>query len=80
MRDFGDRMKLYEAVESDRRFMPLLPVCARLDGKRFSKFTEGLARPYDKRMADLMCKTAAYLVEETNANIGYTQFDEISLV
>jgi len=60
MGNFGDRMKQYEVVESDRRFMPLLPVCARLDGKGFSQFTQDLKRPYDTRMVDLMCKTTAY--------------------
>jgi tRNA(His) guanylyltransferase len=73
-------MKMYETVESDRRFMPLLPVCARLDGKGFSRFTQDLKRPYDTHMVDLMCNTTAYLVEETDAHIGYTQSDEISLV
>ena len=37
---FGDRMKGYEAVEAKRRFMPLLPIYARIDGKSFSKFTK----------------------------------------
>jgi len=78
--DFGDRMKLYENVESARRFMPLLPVCVRLDGRSFSKFTKGMKRPYDEKMSELMINTTKYMVEETNANIGYTQSDEISLV
>jgi len=80
MDNLGDRMKTYENVEAGRRFLPLLPICARIDGKCFSKFTKGLERPYDKRLTDLMCQTTAYLVEETQANIGYTQSDEISLV
>lgn len=75
----GDRMKMYEGVESDRRFLPMLPVIARLDGKGFSKFTKGFERPYDKRMSDAMIKTTRYLVEETNANCGYCQSDEITL-
>ena len=77
--NFGDRMKLYEKLES-KRFMPLLPVCVRLDGKCFGKFTRGLARPYDVRLSVLMQETTKYLVEETNACMGYTQSDEITLV
>jgi len=77
---FGDRMKEYEGIESDRRFLPLLPICARLDGKCFSKFTKGMKRPYDEDMIHLMKATTKFLVEQTNSNIGYTQSDEISLV
>jgi len=76
----GDRMKLYESREHDRRVMQLLPVCVRLDGKRFSKWTEGLARPFDKRLSEVMVETTRRLVVETSACIGYTQSDEISLV
>lgn len=76
----GDRMKLYEQAEAGRKLMPLVPVCARLDGKGFSKFTKGLNRPFDTGMVDAMTLTTAYLVEETNARIGYTQSDEISLI
>lgn len=80
MDNLGDRMKTYEQMEAGRRFLPLLPICARLDGKSFHRFTHGLARPYDQRLTELMCQTTSYLVEETQANIGYTQSDEISLV
>jgi tRNA(His) guanylyltransferase len=78
--EFGDRMKQYEMVEAGRRFMPLLPIIARLDGRSFSKFTRGLLRPYDERMSNLMVATTKHLVENTGALIGYTQSDEISLV
>ncbi|MBU1221590.1 tRNA(His) guanylyltransferase Thg1 family protein [Myxococcota bacterium] len=80
MEQFGDRMKLYEQHEAGRRLLPLLPVCARIDGKGFSKFTKGLKRPYDERLSELMRLTTGYLVKETQACIGYTQSDEISLI
>jgi tRNA(His) 5'-end guanylyltransferase len=80
MGDLDNRMKRYEQMESGKRFLPLLPVCARLDGKNFSRFTKGLERPYDKRISDLMISTAVYLVAETNARIGFCQSDEITLV
>ena len=60
--------------------MPLLPIMIRLDGNSFHTFTKGLPRPYDKRLSDLMVSTASYLVDLTNAKLGYTQSDEISLI
>ena len=73
-------MKEYEYQEAGRRFLPLLPICARIDGKCFSRFTQGLSRPYDQRLSSLMCETTTYLVKETQACIGYTQSDEINLI
>lgn len=80
MGNFGNRMKEYEKMETTRRFLPLFPICARIDGRCFSRFTKGLERPYDKRFIELMCQTTTYLVQETQANMGYTQSDEINLV
>jgi tRNA(His) 5'-end guanylyltransferase len=76
----GNRMKGYENTTCGTKMLPLIPVIARLDGKGFSKFTKGLKRPYDERLSRLMIETTKYLVKETNANCGYTQSDEISLV
>ena len=76
----GDRMKAFENIESDRRAVIGQPLCARLDGRSFHTFTEGLDRPYDNRLTDLMIATTKYLVEETQAVLGYTQSDEISLM
>jgi len=76
---FGDRMKAYEK-NTAQRFLPLIPVCARLDGKGFSRFTKGLKRPYDTNMSKVMHLVTQCLVEETGALMGYTQSDEISLV
>ena len=76
----GDRMKAFENVESDRRAVIGQPLCARLDGRSFHTFTENLGRPYDNRLTDLMVATTKYLVEETQAVLGYTQSDEISLM
>lgn len=78
--DFGDRMKGYEAVETDRRLDTSLPVYARIDGRGFSKFTKGMNRPYDERMSLCMIGATKHLVEQTHAKIGYTQSDEISLL
>lgn len=76
----GDRQKMLEGREASRRLMPFLPALVRLDGRKFHKFTRGLARPYDERLSRVMIETAKYLVDETHAAIGYTQSDEISLL
>lgn len=75
----GDRMKAYERQETSQRFIPLLPIYARIDGRGFSRFTKGFDRPYDQRFRAAMLDTVSWLVEQTNARIGYTQSDEISL-
>lgn len=75
----GDRMKGYERESAAVRLMPLLPVMARIDGRAFHSFTRGMDRPYDARFSAAMEETALYLCKETNACLGYTQSDEITL-
>ena len=75
----GDRMKEYERRETADRFLPLIPVYARIDGRGFSRFTKGFDRPYDLRFREMMRETTRFLVRHTHAKIGYTQSDEISL-
>lgn len=76
----GDKHKAFELREVGRCLMPGLPVVVRLDGRAFHTFTKGLARPYDERLSRAMVETAKFLVEQTNASMGYTQSDEITLV
>ncbi len=76
----GDRMKVFEATESERRFMPGLPIVVRLDGRSFHTFTRGMSRPYYEPMSNAMIETARHLVDVTQANFAYTQSDEITLV
>lgn len=78
--DLGDRMKMYEAAETGRAFMPHLPIVARIDGRCFSSFTRGMDRPFDAKMHASMVATTLELVEETSALAGYTQSDEITLL
>lgn len=78
--DLGDRMKEYEFHETGRRFLSMLPVYARIDGRGFSKFTRGMDKPFDALMSAAMIETTKYLVQHTGALVGYTQSDEISLV
>lgn len=76
----GDRMKTYERQETSHKFMTNTWLYIRIDGRGFSKFTKGLKRPYDERLSNLMIETLKYLVKETNATVGYTQSDELSLL
>ena len=76
----GDRIKVYEKMETSDKFMPLLPIYARIDGRSFSNFTKNMTKPYDRVMSQIMMEVTKYLVQETGACIGYTQSDEISLV
>lgn len=78
--ELGNRMKEYEGREAGRKFMPLLPIIARIDGRGFSKFTKPFDKPFDTRLASAMRSTTAALVDKTHATIGYTQSDEITLI
>jgi len=75
----GDRMKLYEGVESGRRLMQLLPALARIDGRAFHGFTHGMERPFDATFSACVLDTTVALVRDTGACMGYTQSDEITL-
>ena len=76
----GDRMKEYESHETARKFLPGLPIYARIDGRGFSKFTRDMERPFDPCMSRCMIETTKTLVRETHATVGFVQSDEISLV
>lgn len=75
----GDRLKEQEQIEAGRKADATKPLMCRLDGKSFHTFTNGLKRPYDERLSQLMIDTTKFLIEKTNARIGYTQSDEITL-
>lgn len=77
--DLGNRMKSYEAQVTGQRLISRLPMLVRLDGKKFSRFTKGMKKPYDKKMSQLMLKVTTALVEKFDALMGYTQSDEITL-
>jgi tRNA(His) 5'-end guanylyltransferase len=78
--DLSDRMKLYENIGAGQRLLPHIPVCIRLDGKAFHQWTRGLRHPYDERLHTLFDETAKFLVDASDAVIGYTQSDEITLI
>ena len=75
----GDRIKSYEELSTSRQLMPNCPVYARIDGRAFHTFCRGLEKPFSRGFIEVMKETCKFLVEETNACIGYVQSDEISL-
>lgn len=78
--NLGDWCKFLEKNFSPEIMIPTLPVIIRLDGNNFHNWTKGLKRPFDTRLTDLMTETTKFLVQETNAVVGYTQSDEITLI
>jgi tRNA(His) guanylyltransferase len=76
----GDRIKQYEAVFTGPRIDPTKPFVIRLDGHSFSRFTRGLKQPYDYNFHQAMVNTTKALMEEYDAQTGYTHSDEISLL
>lgn len=78
--NLGDRMKEYERRETERAFLPMLPVYARIDGRCFSAFTRGMERPFDADMHAAMIAATKAVIEQTHPRIGYTQSDEMSFV
>lgn len=78
--NLGDRIKGYEIEEMGETFRHDVPLIIRLDGRSFSNYTRHFDRPFDDAMSDAMCETTEMLVKESNALIGYTQSDEITLI
>ena len=73
-------MKEYEARETQRTLLPMLPVGVRIDGRAFHTFTKHFKKPFDQSLSEMFRYTTKALVKETGAVIGFTQSDEISLV
>lgn len=75
----GNRMKDYEG--RSRYFLPKRSyTLIRCDGKSFHNYTKGCDRPFDFGLISDMQQTTKYLCEQMNAEIGYCQSDEISIV
>ena len=76
----SDWCKFLEKHFSPEIMIPTLPVIIRFDGVGFSRWTKNLEKPFDGKLTELMIETAKFLVEETNAIIGFCQSDEITLI
>ena len=78
--EFEDRMRAMEVFHS-LRFPPGAWVILRLDGRRFSRFTEThFDKPFDSRFHDLMVRTAQAVLEDFQGLYAYTESDEISVL
>jgi tRNA(His) 5'-end guanylyltransferase len=77
----GDRMKSYER-DYERQLMKFVPGIIRLDGRGFHSVCKALAlaKPYSIILMDVMNDITKALIDETNAVVGFTQSDEITLV
>lgn len=77
----SDRIKTYYEDRFKTYLMRRAITIIRLDGKGFSKYTNGLDKPFDDGFTEDMIATAAYLCENIQgAKFAYTQSDEISIV
>lgn len=76
----GNQMKEIEQKYAGELFNTKAPICVRLDGKGFSHYTSKLDKPFDTNFSELMIEVTKFLIKETNAVIGYTQSDEITLI
>lgn len=77
----GDKLKKFER-DSETYPSGNKPIVLRLDGKNFSKYTKRVKckKPFDVDLAYIMKTVTEELVKYCNADIGYTQSDEITLI
>lgn len=75
----ADRMKNYE-VETDIALDKTKPIIVRIDGKKFSSFTSGFKKPFDRAIHYAFCSTCMDLMNEFNPQTIYSQSDEISMI
>lgn len=77
----GDRMKAYEQAYR-QTLLPNAPYIARLDGRAFSNYTQKMKfkKPFDMIFVETMQEVTKSLMDKTQAILGYTQSDEITLV
>lgn len=78
----GSKIKELERRDSTGNKINTKYLVVRLDGKNFSRLTrrELKLEPFDERFAKLMKNTTEALIKEFNAEIGYVQSDEITLI
>lgn len=78
--DLGDRMRSLEYFHSIR-LLPGVWAIIRVDGRSFSRFTEGrFEKPFDLRFRDLMLNAGRALLQELGGLYACTHSDEISVL
>lgn len=77
--DFGNRMKAFEkCYESEIDLTK--PVIVRVDGKRFSKYTSKIEKPYSMELWTSMYETMNQVCDKIHADIAYYQSDEVTFI
>ena len=82
VRTFEQLGNYYKECERNftlRKFMPNVPIVARLDIRAAHSFCKGLEKPYSQAFMDCMKYTALELGKEFNPIFSYIQSDEITL-
>ena len=82
--EFGDRMKAYESVFTNQTVNTDSVLCVRIDGKRFSKFTKGFAKPFDTSLPNRLkygsyAKPISYELSAENGPIVRSKVEEMGL-
>lgn len=76
----SDRMKEYESI-TQAKLIKKQPVIIRLDGRKFSKFTNGVDKPFDKDLSEIFQYVCYQLKQKVdNVKFIYSQSDEISML
>lgn len=78
--DFEPRMRAFEYYHG-LRVIPNVWTVLRVDGRGFTRFTEGrFEKPFDLRFHGLMTQVATTLVDDLRGVLAYTESDEISVL
>jgi tRNA(His) 5'-end guanylyltransferase len=76
----GERQKCYESAY-DYEIIKRIPVLIRLDGRRFSKVTKKLQKPFCPRLLWLMTESMKNIAKEIDGAVfGFQQSDEITFI
>lgn len=78
--NLSSRMKIYEAVTTEINLVPNIPIYIRIDMRAGHSFCRVLDRPFDNDYLNAMKAATSYVIEKTNAMIGYCQSDEASFI
>lgn len=77
--DFSIRMKSYEKYY-DSEIDLTKPIVVRVDGKRFSKYTSKIEKPYSIELWSSMYDTMNQVCDKIHADVAYYQSDEVTFI